>query len=213
MTNNVLLVSAGILHPPYFGRLQLHRTLKGMSSYRFERVARLEALTELSLGQFGALVLYFHHQRVSSGALQALDDFTKKGAGVLALHSASASFKGQARYFDLLGGRFVRHGPVGTIHVRPALKEDEIFGQQAPFTVMDELYRHEYAADNRTHFYAEVEGGREPVVWTRTHERGRVCYCSLGHRSATLRNPAMDVILRRGLAWVCEGKSAEAPQT
>jgi type 1 glutamine amidotransferase len=213
MTTNVLLVSAGILHPPWLGRLQLRRVLGEMSGYQFERVAHLEVLTELPLEQFGAMVLYFHHERASPDALKALDGFVKGGAGVLALHSASASFKEQESYFDLLGGRFVHHGPVKTIHVQPALKEDEIFGQQTPFTVTDELYRHEYAADNCTHFYAEVEGGWEPIVWTRAYERGRVCCCALGHRAATLRHPAVGIILRRGLSWVCGGKSAEAPQT
>jgi type 1 glutamine amidotransferase len=43
-------------------------------------------------------------------------------------------------------------------------------------------------------------------VWTRHHGLGRVCYACPGHRTESLRHPAMREILRRGLSWVCQGR-------
>jgi type 1 glutamine amidotransferase len=70
------------------------------------------------------------------------------------------------------------------------------------FQLRDELYRHEFEPSNEVHFYTSVDGEQEPVVWTRLHGEGRVCYCSLGHVSRTFQHPTVIEILRRGLMWV-----------
>jgi type 1 glutamine amidotransferase len=202
----ILLVSDGIVHPSLLARFWLRRALAA-PGYRFRRVASLEALPRLPPGSFRAVVLYVHHNTLSPAALEHLEKFLQAGGGLLALHSASASFKEQPHYHDLLGGRFLRHGPVEEFLVQPAAPPDEVWGDLPAFSVRDELYRHEYDAANRVHFYTEVEGEREPVVWTRHHGRGRVCYCALGHTAGTLRHPRVRQILHHGLAWAVAGQA------
>lgn len=201
----ILLVSAGVMHPSWLGRVWLRDFLESLAGYRVKRVGSLEAVRHLTPSQYAALVLYFHHKNVSAGALQALGHYTRSGGGLLALHSATASFKSEERYFEILGGRFERHGPVQPFQVQPAAEQQPAFRGIPAFHVKDELYRHTWDPENEVQFFTQVEGMKEPVVWTRSFGLGRVCYCALGHRAAVMRHPAVQQILRRGLAWASRG--------
>ena len=202
MSTKVLLVSAGLFHPSLPCRFWLRRALNALAGYRFARASSLEALPSLPLDSFAAIVLYVHHDTLSAAALDCLDGYLQQGGGLLALHSASASYKEEPRFYEILGGQFVRHGPVEAFAVQASAPEDEIFGGIPAFSVRDELYRHEYDPENRIHFYTVVGGEREPVVWTRRWGRGRVCYCALGHTVGAVRHLQTHQILGRGLAWV-----------
>ena len=131
------------------------------------------------------------------------------GGGLLAIHAASASFKLQPRWREILGGRFVGHGPVQRFQVEPSLPDDAEFGPLPAFEVRDELYRHEYDADNRVHLHVAVDGEREPVLWTRRHGEGRVAYCSLGHKAAALRHPSVVAVLQQALRFTL-GRARDA---
>lgn len=209
MEKLLLWVSDGVVHPSLVARFWLRRALIGVPDYRFRRVASLEVLPQRPLAALGAIVLYVHHNTISPPALKRLEEFVGGGGGLLAVHSASASFKQEQRWFELLGGRFVEHGPIEQFEVRPSERQDSAFGELPPFSVRDELYRHEYDPDNRVHFYTVVGGVQEPVVWTRSSGSGRVCYCALGHTVRSMRHPQVVQILRRGLAWVCGDPPAE----
>jgi len=196
------------VHPSLLERFFLRRTLAALPGVRLRQVASLEALPRLD--PFLALVLYYHHQTVSPAALEALDAYVRRGGGVLAVHAATASFREEAGYFRILGGRFVEHGPVGSFAVRP-VDRDPVFGDVPPFAVRDELYHHEMVAD----VCVRMVGGAEavPVVWTRQYERGRVCYCVFGHTIGAVRHPQVQEVLRRGLGWVCaaaDGKNGDS---
>jgi type 1 glutamine amidotransferase len=209
LATQVLLVSAGLAHPSLLARFWLRRGLVTLPGYDFQSVASLEALPHLPLTSFQALVLYVHHEAISPAALEHLERFVGEGGGLLAVHSASASFKEEPRYYELLGGRFVEHGPVEAFAVLSAPAQGEQFAGIAAFEVRDELYRHEYDPTNRVHFTTPVGEEQEPVVWTRRHGQGRVCYCALGHTASSMRHPRALQILRRGLAWVCGNGSAD----
>ena len=203
MAIQVLLVSAGFFHPSLPCRFWLRRALVPLPGYHFTQASSLEALPRLSLDPFRALVLYVHHDTLSTAALDCLDAYLGRGGGLLALHSASASYKEEPRFYEILGGRFVTHGPVEEFAVQLSSPQDEIFRNTPAFSVRDELYRHEYDPGNRVHLHTVVDGEREPVVWTRRWGQGRVCYCALGHTVGAVRHPQTRQILHQGLAWAC----------
>lgn len=207
----VLIVSSGWIHPGWLARLSLAWSLSALPGYRFHRTASLEELPEAAAAHYAGIVLYIHQQQISRSALERLDEFVQSGGGLLAVHSAAASFKKEKRFAELLGGRFVRHGPIKNFTVQPTQETSLIFGQLGAFQVRDELYRHEWDPGNIIHFVTPAGTGEppEPVVWTRQHAAGRVCYCSLGHRASVLVQPAVASILRRGLTWVCSSQSRE----
>jgi len=200
VTRDILLVTSGVFHPPYTGRMALHRALGQLDRFGFRHVPSLERLPE-GLDKYSALVLYYHHKTISDAALTRLEDYVAAGGGVLAVHSATASFKDSLRYADIMGGRFSGHGPVESFEVRS--KRYDIFRGIEPFTLRDELYLHELQPGIDVHFMAMHGNGETPVVWTNLYKKGRVCYVEPGHITGSLKHPAVQEILRCGLKWVC----------
>jgi len=196
----VLLVTDGIFHPTYFGRLALHDSLKQMEGFFFLHVSSLEKLSP-DLESFSALVLHFQHKKISNRAFGQLDSFVKNGGGILAIHAATASFKKTIPYFKILGGRFIGHGKVERFKVEKL--KDGIFNGIGDFTIKDELYIHELESSIEVHFTAKHEGKDIPVVWTYRYGNGKVCYAVPGHTTATMSNPTYQQILKRGLEWAC----------
>ncbi len=203
MPKNILMISDGKIHPPLMGRFWLRYALAGMQGYNFARVNSMEDILDLDLSVFCGMVLYFHHKKISEQALDAFDDFVSGGGGVLAIHSATASFKEADRFTDILGGKFSGHGPVEFFEIIPADTEEPIFLGIPEFQVTDELYLHDLQSDIEVHFTTLYKGQPVPVVWTRIHGNGRVCFACPGHRAASMRVPEYQRILTRGLTWVC----------
>ena len=198
--SRVLLVTDGLFHPPFFGRKALHRALAGIPGFEFEHVGSMEKLPG-NLGDFSAIVIYAQHKKISEQALARLDEFVSNGGGILGVHTATASFKEQPHYFEILGGRFIGHGKVEEFKVESL--NSEIFGDIGDFVVKDELYIHELQPGIKAHFTATHEGQEIPVVWTYQYGQGRVCYAVPGHRTETMQNEIYQEILKRGLVWVC----------
>jgi type 1 glutamine amidotransferase len=197
----VLLVTGGSFHPPFLARKALHKTLTEMDGFEFQHVRSMEKLPS-NLQDFSAIVIYIHHKKISEQALATLDDFVSSGGGTLGVHSATASFQKQSHYFEILGGRFIGHGPVAPLDVRPD-PEGKIFADIPAFTIKDELYIHELQPGIRPHFTARHEGQEVPIVWTYHYGQGRVCYAVPGHRTETMRSAKYQRVLHRGLVWVC----------
>ncbi|HUX20959.1 MAG TPA: ThuA domain-containing protein [Spirochaetia bacterium] len=232
--SQLLCITSGTVHPSIFAQLALIAWVRRLPGIRAHVVHDVDALGKLSLERFSAILLYFHSSHISDGALAALDAYLAGGGGLVALHSASASFKETPAYFSLLGGRFLRHGPIASYTIRqtsalgsfvgggatpehrgehparsttPRLAPD--FRRMESFTLRDELYIHEYDPDNYVHFVVDTEDGPEPIAWSRLHGRGRVFYLAPGHRTETVRHPAVRNILRQGIRWAID-RDAEA---
>lgn len=197
----VLLVTDGIFHPPFLARKVLHETLAELEGFEFQHIRSMEKLPG-NLKEFSAMVIYHHHQRISREAVSALDEFVSDGGGILGVHTATAAYKKQPKYFEILGGRFIGHGPIEPFDVKPVL-ESEIFTGIPAFTVKDELYIHELQPGITPHFTATHEGQEVPIIWTNHYGHGRICYVVPGHRTETMRNSTYQMVLQRGLVWAC----------
>ena len=203
--NRILLASSGLVHPSWLARRRLKHSLQTMPGYVFQQVTSLQVLPQLDMFSFKAIVLYFHLQAISASALDCLAELVRRGGGVLAIHSATASFKQEPRYFEILGGRFRTHGAIQAFTVRQTISSDDVFGHVGSFQIRDELYIHELAQEMTVHFEAMHAGTPVPVVWTRRYGAGRVCYAMPGHTAETMQHPMVHQILQRGLVWVCPG--------
>ena len=200
---NILLITSGWFHPPLTGRFWLRYGLT-VPEFQFMHLSSMEVLVGMDLEPFQGMVLYFHQKDISEQSLDVFTDFVSRGGGVLALHSVTASFREQSRFFEIIGGEFKEHGPVEKFEVTPVASEVEVFQGIAGFTVQDELYLHDHQADIEPHFSAAHQGKTVPIVWTHTYGEGRICYSSLGHRSAVFRVPQYRELLIHGLNWVTE---------
>ena len=199
---NVIFVTDGFFHPPLLAQKALLQTLAEPAEFEFQHIRSMEKLPS-DLDIFSALVIYIHHKKISEAALAKLDKFVSDGGGILGIHTATASFKEQSRYFEILGGRFIGHGPVTSFEVKPVADSD-IFAGIPAFTVRDELYIHELQPGITAHFISAHEGQEIPTVWTHQYGKGRVCYAVPGHLTSAIKNKTYQKVLRKGLSWVCE---------
>lgn len=225
LSTQLLCITGGTLHPSLLARMSLVAWSRRLPATRVHVVHSLDSVLKLKLDRYAALLLYFHASHVSDEALAALDTYVAEGHGLIALHSAAASFREQAAYSGILGGRFLHHGPIAPYSIRqtraagnfagggpaytgpedgaarPSPRLAPEFPPVEPFTVRDELYIHEYDPDNFVHFVVDTDDGPEPIAWSRLHGKGRVFYLAPGHRVETLRHPAIRNILRHGIRW------------
>jgi len=155
-----------------------------------------------------AWILYFHQRKISARALATLQKYVTEGGGILAIHSATASFKDCPTYFEILGGRFVSHGEVTRFELIPN-KDDKLFRDFERFEVRDELYIHQLNPQIQVHFIAQTDRDPIPVVWSYSYGAGRVFYAMPGHCSETMNNRAYQRLLLQGLRWVSAGQKVE----
>lgn len=211
MTKRVLAVSAGLFHPNLSARKKFRRIISGVSDIQTAWTSGVMDLAALDGGGYDGVILYFQHKTINDEALDALDRFVAGGGGLLAVHSASASFKQVPRYFDILGGRFVTHGKIEPYAVRRTDQAASFFSVSDPFTVTDELYIHQYDNNVVIHYATETPTGPEPVVWTKEYGKGRICYISMGHKARVFNQEAVRRIVLEGFGWTLgRGKGGTA---
>ena len=202
MNKKTLVISSGLVHPNLICRQSLKHLLREKKETLFTFSSSLDSLLRISTEETSTVILYFQKKQISDPLLQALERFVFNGGGLLALHAASASFKRNNRYFKLIGGRFLRHGAVSEFKIDAATNRSEIYKNIPGFTITDELYIHDYLRDVTVHFSTTVAEKTEPVVWTRELGKGRIAYCSLGHRSAVWKHPQVKAIVHQSLDWL-----------
>ncbi len=202
MEKNILIISAGMVHPNITARRNFAGIFNKSDGIKPFFTSSVEDLTLLDENTYAAVALYFHRSKISDHALSSLDKFVSQGGGLLAVHSASASFKQKPGYFDIIGGRFVAHGKQEKFLIYPDDKDSSVYSGINSFTLFDELYIHEYQEDVKIHFYADNHGAPEPAVWTRTHNKGRVAYSAPGHCSHVMKVPEIEAIIQKSIGWV-----------
>jgi hypothetical protein len=196
----VLVVFSGLVHPSPAARrafASIVRTSFALPEFH----ATLHAFGRLDPARHAAAAVFFHRGSIDPHDFSALEAFVAAGGGLFALHGAFASFKDEPRWTAFLGAVFAGHAPPGPLAVHPASDPGPFAGIPA-FTVRDELYRTKPVVPIDAHLVATRGTEEQPVVWTRTHGRGRVCCCTLGHTAATLRHDAVRLVVSRALAWV-----------
>jgi uncharacterized protein len=202
MNNKILVISSGAVHPTIRCRFNLQSLLKKSDAGKFTFSSDLKRLADLPNETYSSVVLYFQKKTITDQLLDSLENFVFNGGGLLALHAVSASFKQNQRYFNLLGGRFIHHGKIAPFKVQVNHAQDSFFRGIDSFSITDELYIHEYLKDVAVHFTTQVGKKAEPVVWTRELGKGKVAYCSLGHRAAVWKQPEVKSIINQSLDWL-----------
>ena len=161
----------------------------------------LEDLRPERLGQVDVVMFYGNKPRLSSQQEKALLDFVAEGGGVVAIHSASASFGNSDAYVNLIGAAFEGHG-TGTFQTK-TVKPDHPALQGVPsFESWDETYVHmKHNPDKTVLSVREEEGREEPWTWVRTQGAGRVFYTAWGHDERTWSKPGFKKLLAQGTRW------------
>ena len=143
------------------------------------------------------------------------------GCGIGGWHGHMGdAFRDRPTYHFLIGGQFVAHPPGWPDNPVPSddfidydvtitAPDHPIVSGIDSFRLLSEQYYMLVDPSNEvlatTTFSGAhlhwIEGNVIPVVWTRTWDKGRVFYCSIGHTLDDLKVPQVTEIIRRGLTW------------
>lgn len=195
-SHTTVLAAPGLVHPGPRPTAELITLLKRFHENESDLVhtRRPGTLPHLLDQAPARVVLYMHRQNVPGTWVTALERYVEEGGSLLALHSASASLKGNTQYGRLLGGVFSGHGPVSefSVHDTGTGVTDQ------PFTILDERYQHQLTQPVSVLLVSDTE----PVCWTHTVGKGRVAYLSLGHCTGVFSHPAVRSVMEHLWAWL-----------
>ncbi len=150
---------------------------------------------------------------------KAFQDFCRSGKGFGALHSANATEREWPWYWQLVGGKFIRHAPYQKFEVlvvdannpstQPLPKrwkvEDECYYSYqlnpdihvllaADLTTVEDKGKADYPGDT---FYNSF-----PLCWCHKFEGGRQWYSALGHSPEVYKDATFRAHIRGGILWI-----------
>ncbi|MGE5528534.1 MAG: ThuA domain-containing protein [Patescibacteria group bacterium] len=139
---------------------------------------------------------------LSPGQVEALAGWVNAGGAFLPLHAATVIGESGQVYEELAGGAFIKHPEQFAYTVLPMYGEHPVTAGVEAFTVHDELYIQRYdTAAVQVHMVAADRGAAYPMVWTKTHGRGRVVHIAPGHDGRTWGHEAYQRLLRQAVRW------------
>jgi len=155
----------------------------------------------------------------------ALMDFVKGGKGVIGIHAATDCFYEWAEFGEMMGGYFDGHPWAEKVSVKlddpkspltaafegkGFIVDDEIYQFKAPYSrealhvllSLDMTYTRAPSDDYKNKDCA--------VAWIREFGKGRVFYCSLGHREEIFWNPKVLAFYLAGVQYAMGDLAADA---
>jgi type 1 glutamine amidotransferase len=220
----LLLIGGAEYHNRAFHTGELAGILAGEAGADLRITDDLESLNDA--GQYDVFVNWSTFVKPSDEQVAALLAAVEGGVGLFAIHGGAATFWNSSPYLRALGSRFVRHDPYKLFKVDVVDRSHPITAGVEDFEVEDELYEQggdaagfdllaegtragkpnsemrelgdgPLAADIKV--LAEAEG--HPLLYVKSHGKGRVHYNALGHDQKALTHPAFRRLIRQGLLW------------
>ncbi len=176
-----------------------------------EYTDEMSKLSEATLTQYDALLLYANIDNIAADQAEALLSYVDGGGGFVPLHCATFCFRNNDKIVALMGAQFKRHG-TGVFRTDIAAPEHPVMAGFGGFESWDETYVHHlHNETNRTVLEYRVDAeGREPWTWVREHGKGQVFYTAWGHDSRTWTNPGFQNLVERGIRYVAHREPAES---
>jgi type 1 glutamine amidotransferase len=186
------------------GRI-LKEFLEETGRYSVEWSTDRDLLLGEALEGFDAVITYTQGGTLTPEQEEGLTGFVAGGGGFVGLHGATASWKTNDAYIDMLGGVFAGHGPVCDFSVT-IVDHNALVTERVPdFRVTDELYLLDrFCPDAHVLATAVWEGEVQPIIYNKPYGEGRVHYNALGHDERTFTMPLYQKLVIRGLDWVLE---------
>ena len=140
---------------------------------------------------------------------RAVAEYVERGGAFLNLHNSMGLYP-EGPYLDLVGGRYVGHGPLERFRVEVADPEHPVCRGVSPFFVADEQHTPVYDAD-RVHLLLRNrsdDGTTGAAGWVREPGSGRLCHLANGHTREALLHPMYQRLMRNAVLW-CLRREAE----
>jgi type 1 glutamine amidotransferase len=196
-----LVFGGGQIHDWRGIQPQLVEAIKGCAGVEITTAQEDLSILE-RLDPYDVLVFHYTVGSITDGQRDSLSHWVASGKGFVGIHSAADSFRDDPDFRNFIGGYFVTHPRYRDYQVSVAKPDHPIMkGLEEEFVVKDEQYILDY--DPRVEVLATAlwKGKTMPVVWTKPHGKGRVCYIALGHDPAACQHPNFRTILLQAVSW------------
>jgi type 1 glutamine amidotransferase len=134
---------------------------------------------------------------------QAVVSFVEGGGGFLNLHNAMGLYPELGAYLELIGGRYIGHGPLERFRVEVVDRDHPVTYGVSEFFVADEQHTPPYDKD-RVHLLLRNrsdEGKMAAAGWVREAGRGRICHLANGHTLEALMHPMYQKLMCNAVRW------------
>ncbi|MFX1568646.1 MAG: ThuA domain-containing protein [Promethearchaeota archaeon] len=183
-----------------------------LDDYTIDNYNNVEIFNNKDFFEYDTTIFYTHFSEFTKEQEKNVLDFIASGKGFVGLHAASASFKKHPKYYEMIGGRFIKHKKKTNIDIKIIDKEHPITKNLGNFTFYDEPYRHDFSMKGdmkvlaEAYYYDEEDPDPEPIIWVKTYGEGRVAFCALGHQTKSLKNEIYCTIIKNLVSWVFKGQ-------
>jgi type 1 glutamine amidotransferase len=124
--------------------------------------------------------------------------------GCIGTHGASCSFLNSEAYLWMLGGKFLVHPPMDTIHSEITNPDHPVTRGVTNFSIEDELYLVETYSPYEPLVICNYDDFQRPLVRVKPYGLGKVMYISLGHGEKPLKNKTFQQILINAINWILD---------
>ncbi len=134
---------------------------------------------------------------------RAVASFVEAGGGFLNLHNSMGLYPPRGPYLDLVGGRYIGHGPLERFRVEVADPDHPVTRGVDTFFVADEQHTPPYD-EARVHLLLRNrsdDGKAAAAGWVREPGRGRLCHLANGHTLEALVHPMYQRLMINAVRW------------
>ncbi len=134
---------------------------------------------------------------------RAVVSFVEGGGGFLNLHNSLGLYPADGPYLDLVGGRYISHGPLERFRVEVVDPDHPVTRGVSGFFVADEQHTPSYD-EQRVHLLLRSrsdDGKAAAAGWVREPGRGRLCHLANGHTREALLHPMYQRLMRNAIRW------------
>lgn len=133
----------------------------------------------------------------------AIVRFVHAGGAFLNLHNSMGLYPPSGGYLELVGGRYIGHGPLERFRVEVVDPNHPITRGVSDFSIADEQHTPPYDKD-KVHLLLENRSDDGTVAaagWAYEPGKGRLCHLANGHTREALQHPMYQRLLRNAVAW------------
>ena len=134
---------------------------------------------------------------------RAVVEFVEGGGAFLNLHNSMGLYPPDGPYLNLVGGRYIGHGPLERFRVEVVDPDHAVSRGVSDFSVADEQHTPPYDAD-KVHLLLRNRSDDGKVAaagWAYEPGKGRLCHLANGHTRESLLHPMYQRLMRNAVNW------------
>ena len=156
------------------------------------------------LKKFDQVIVYTQGGKLTATQEKGLTSFVRNGGGFVGIHCAADSFVENSAYIEMIGGRFIDHGPCHEFAVSVNDKTHPLTRRFGDFRITDELYVLDQAKGDGKNVLMSAfwKGKMEPMLYTKDYGKGKVVYIAMGHDRRAFTNAEFQKLCVRSVKWL-----------